>query len=407
MAAAVRKLERTSEDRCMVGFMGDDGKLFDKEIEQSDEEYAYDLLLRQCDPDALRAEAERLYEEVIAGYADVPLITVQHRKLEALLKEPTPRRGTASRSRPKTGVAVEEMLARKQTLGQAAEARLDDMHNLDGGQAGPGDRRRGPRRQAPEALRLSRQGRRPGLLGHVVRPVHARDPERTGACRAAQGQAVRHAGRQLRRRQAGRAQGDPGRADHLAQLARRRAGDRPHRQEVSRRAAIRPCSSSMRRGSIRSKQAPSGDSSARSVDDLLKELEARMISPPIGTVASRSPGISSPCKSPDPGRFDPTRCSLATRSCLQTGRGRATLPGTAACTGEFLGKIGSRPIRGMVHGLAASGPRGIRKPGENRAFGIPVASGGDRRTSMSSMAPYPKGGDHESQAASQDVWNPS
>ncbi len=79
MAAFVRK---QSGRRKMVysGLLGDDGKLFDKEIEQSDEEYAYDLLLRQCDPDALRAEAERLYEEVIAGYADVPLITVQLRK---------------------------------------------------------------------------------------------------------------------------------------------------------------------------------------------------------------------------------------------------------------------------------------------------------------------------------------
>ena len=43
----------------------------------SDEHYAYELYLRQFDPNAIRAEAERLYEEVISDYADIPYITVQ------------------------------------------------------------------------------------------------------------------------------------------------------------------------------------------------------------------------------------------------------------------------------------------------------------------------------------------
>ena len=50
------------------GFIDDDGKTYDKEMDQSDEEYAYQLGLGQCDPDYLKAEAERLYKEVIAQY---------------------------------------------------------------------------------------------------------------------------------------------------------------------------------------------------------------------------------------------------------------------------------------------------------------------------------------------------
>jgi RNA polymerase sigma factor (sigma-70 family) len=135
MAAFVRK--QTGRRKMVYGgFLGDDGKLFDKEIQQSDEEYACDVLLRQCDPDGLRAEAERLYEEVIAGYADVPLITAQLRRLEALLRQPS----ATWNGKPITAEdrrRGEEMLARKQTLGQAAEARLDDMRNLVVGKPAP------------------------------------------------------------------------------------------------------------------------------------------------------------------------------------------------------------------------------------------------------------------------------
>ena len=51
-----------SPDRKKVryhGFIDDDGKTYDKEMDQSDEEYAYQLSLGQCDPDYLKAEAER------------------------------------------------------------------------------------------------------------------------------------------------------------------------------------------------------------------------------------------------------------------------------------------------------------------------------------------------------------
>ena len=33
---------------------------------------------------------ERLYEEVIAEYGDIPYLTTRHRMMEALLKEPAP-----------------------------------------------------------------------------------------------------------------------------------------------------------------------------------------------------------------------------------------------------------------------------------------------------------------------------
>jgi hypothetical protein len=84
----------------------------------------------------LRAEAERLYEEVIVDYADVPMITVKDRELEALIKQPSP----TWNDKPLTAEdrrRIEEHLARRQTLGQVAEARLDEMHNLAVGKPAP------------------------------------------------------------------------------------------------------------------------------------------------------------------------------------------------------------------------------------------------------------------------------
>ena len=51
-----------------------DGTLYSEKQVQPDEEYAYQLHLKQCSVEYLRAEAERLYEEVIDEYADVPYI---------------------------------------------------------------------------------------------------------------------------------------------------------------------------------------------------------------------------------------------------------------------------------------------------------------------------------------------
>jgi thiol-disulfide isomerase/thioredoxin len=136
MVAGFRRLPAGRHKLVLSGILNDDGKLVDKEVEQTDEEYANELLIRLSDPDALRSEAERLYREVVAEYADVPLITEKHRKLEALLKQPNPtwngRPITAEERRQ-----AERMLSDKQTLAQAAEARLDDMFNLVVGKPAP------------------------------------------------------------------------------------------------------------------------------------------------------------------------------------------------------------------------------------------------------------------------------
>ena len=118
------------------GMIGGDGKLFDKHVEQSDEDYAYALALRLCDVGAIKAESERLYEEVLADYSDVSLVTRKDRRLEALLKDPSP----MWNGRPLTEVEKRQlvgMVARKKTLGDLATARLDEMHNLTIGKPAP------------------------------------------------------------------------------------------------------------------------------------------------------------------------------------------------------------------------------------------------------------------------------
>jgi thiol-disulfide isomerase/thioredoxin len=116
--------------------------------ELNDERYAYRLHLRQCDPEATRAEAVRLYEEVISDYGDLPYITRQRRERESLLKEPDdPSRTFKSAQLASQLVAypltaerrsqLEKALARKRTLGEEAEARLDEMFNLAIGKPAP------------------------------------------------------------------------------------------------------------------------------------------------------------------------------------------------------------------------------------------------------------------------------
>jgi thiol-disulfide isomerase/thioredoxin len=118
------------------GIIGDDGKPYDKHVEQSDEDYAYVLALRLCDADAIKAEAERLFEEVLADYGDIPLVTRKDRELEALLKDPSPKwNGKPLTDDEKRKLAA--IVARKKTLGGLATARLDEMHNLTIGKPAP------------------------------------------------------------------------------------------------------------------------------------------------------------------------------------------------------------------------------------------------------------------------------
>jgi thiol-disulfide isomerase/thioredoxin len=107
-----------------------------RELDLTDEEYADHLALRHCDPQKLRDQAERLYEEVITEYGDIPYVTWRHRELEALLKEPAPQWN----GKPLTDErrhSLEAMLANKSTLEKEATDRLDVMVNLAVGRPAP------------------------------------------------------------------------------------------------------------------------------------------------------------------------------------------------------------------------------------------------------------------------------
>jgi thiol-disulfide isomerase/thioredoxin len=107
-----------------------------REVDLTDEQYADHLELCQCDPEAIRAQAERLFEEVISEYGDVPHATRRHREFEALLKQPPPE-WIAKPLTDEDRRQIEGRLARRRTLGQEAEFRLDDMLNLAVGQQAP------------------------------------------------------------------------------------------------------------------------------------------------------------------------------------------------------------------------------------------------------------------------------
>jgi peroxiredoxin len=114
-----------------------DGTLYTEKEVMPDDDYAYLLHMKQCDVGYLRAEAERLYEEVIVEYGDLPYLRPQDRVLEALLKQPEPKWN----GEPLTAEArrkIEAGIARRRTtLGQVTEGRLDDWHNLAVGKTAP------------------------------------------------------------------------------------------------------------------------------------------------------------------------------------------------------------------------------------------------------------------------------
>jgi thiol-disulfide isomerase/thioredoxin len=115
-----------------------DGTLYSETEVMPDVEYAYELHLKQCDAGYLRAEAERLYDEVIAEYGDVPYFTVRDRMVEALLKQPRPKwngQPLSDEDRRRLEAAVTRR--RRSTLGQVALARLDNWHNLAVGKPAP------------------------------------------------------------------------------------------------------------------------------------------------------------------------------------------------------------------------------------------------------------------------------
>ncbi len=107
-----------------------------REVDLTDQEYADHLALRLCDPEATRAEALRLYEDILSEYADIPFITHGRRMREAVLKDPAPK----WRGRPLTKEdrhTIEKTLAETKTLGEEVQSRLDAMRNLAIGKTAP------------------------------------------------------------------------------------------------------------------------------------------------------------------------------------------------------------------------------------------------------------------------------
>ena len=118
--------------------IGDDGKPHATMVDESDERYATKLSLRAFDPAGFRAEAERLDEEVIRDYADIPYVTLHHRKLVALMAEADPQwngRSLTADERQQIGAVLAQNT--RKTLGSVAAAHLDDLRNLVVGKPAP------------------------------------------------------------------------------------------------------------------------------------------------------------------------------------------------------------------------------------------------------------------------------
>ncbi|MFO0887629.1 MAG: sigma-70 family RNA polymerase sigma factor [Isosphaeraceae bacterium] len=115
---------------------GADGKLATFTQTRPNSEDGYRTGLRFYDADFLLAEAERMYEEVIAEYGDIPFLRTQDRKLAAALAEPVP----AWNNKPMSAgeiAKLRERIDHPRTMGEVAAARLDEMHNLAVGKPAP------------------------------------------------------------------------------------------------------------------------------------------------------------------------------------------------------------------------------------------------------------------------------
>lgn len=102
------------------------------------QQYAYLLHLKQCDPARLREEARRLFEEVIADYADVRHITARDRMLALELKYPDALvHGSPLSDESKAKLSSSLEKSSRVTLGEVAKERLDEWLNLDFGRPAP------------------------------------------------------------------------------------------------------------------------------------------------------------------------------------------------------------------------------------------------------------------------------
>ena len=113
-----------------------------REFDLTDEQYAYHLELRQCDPQVIRAEAERLFEEVISEYGDVPHVTRRQPRAGGVVEGTDT--GTERKAADGRGPSQHREDARTQE-DAGARGRGPTRRDAQPGcrQAGPGDRGRG------------------------------------------------------------------------------------------------------------------------------------------------------------------------------------------------------------------------------------------------------------------------
>jgi thiol-disulfide isomerase/thioredoxin len=135
-AAALRNVKGPAQKKMRVQTFDEGGRFIEKEFDIPQEDQAYQLHLRMSDPEAIRTEAGRLFDEVIRDYGAIPYLTRRFLKLQELLKQPTP----SWNGRPLTPderKQAERMLAHKKTLADVARAKIDEMENLVAGKPAP------------------------------------------------------------------------------------------------------------------------------------------------------------------------------------------------------------------------------------------------------------------------------
>lgn len=137
-AAAVRKGAASGQlkDAMRIQTYDDNGKMTEKEIKLPLEDLAYRHQVLLSDPEAMRAEAKRLLEEVIKDHGDVPFVTRRIRSLQELLKQPNPT-WNGQPLKPEDRQRAESLLAHKQSLADVARAKLDELENIQVGKPAP------------------------------------------------------------------------------------------------------------------------------------------------------------------------------------------------------------------------------------------------------------------------------
>jgi hypothetical protein len=127
-------------------FKDRDGNVVERKFELPNEFKGYRVHFRWIDPDALRSEAARLFQEVIADYGDILYLTHRDRELQVRLQANPPSKITDPVEK-EAMLAIEQRLARikplREVAGQRFQAMIDDATDKptpDANRAGAKDR---------------------------------------------------------------------------------------------------------------------------------------------------------------------------------------------------------------------------------------------------------------------------